>query len=120
MPARLDEDPNYLLPSVRTALEQGRPYRLLAVAVAGWIRFLRGQDYAGEELPVAGPRMHLVDVARKAGTDPQPVLDEYDVFGDVGRHPEFSAAVRDVLVALDDEGPVEVVQRVLRTGAGGS
>jgi len=43
--------PTFLLPSIREALEQGRPHALLALAVAGWFRYLRGVDDAGRAPP---------------------------------------------------------------------
>ncbi|MGY1771303.1 mannitol dehydrogenase family protein [Blastococcus sp. SYSU D00813] len=111
--------PNYVLPSVRAALDAGRPHHLLCVAVAGWLRFLRGQDYAGDEVPVAGPRMDLVPVAQEAGSDASPLLSEQAVFDSIGRDPRFADCVQDALSALEDEGPCEVVQRFLavRDGA---
>ncbi|MCW2867250.1 MAG: Mannitol dehydrogenase domain protein [Marmoricola sp.] len=110
--------PNYLLPSIRAAQEEGRSYRLLALAVAGWIRFLRGYDYAGESTPVQGPRMHLVDVAREAGADPRPLLSDADVFGDLGEDEAFVAAVAEQLQALEEQGPREVVEGCLAVGQG--
>src|SRR3712207_6687721 len=72
--------PNYLLPSVRAAMEAGTPHRLLCVAVAGWLRFPRGHDYAGEEVPVQGPRTDLGPIAQEAGGDAAPLLAEEAVF----------------------------------------
>ena len=66
--------PNYVLPSVRAARDAGRGYDLLALAVAGWFRFLRGYDYAGVEVPVEDPRSELTELARRAGVDPRPLL----------------------------------------------
>ncbi|HYO40802.1 MAG TPA: mannitol dehydrogenase family protein [Nocardioidaceae bacterium] len=105
--------PNYVLPSVRAAMEDHRSYTLLALAVAGWVRFLRGYDYAGDELPVVGPRMHLMEVARDAGTDPGPLLSEREVFGELGEHADFLAAVRTHLEALERQGPREVIAECL-------
>jgi len=97
--------PNYLLPSVRAARLSGRPHELLALAVAGWIRFLRGYDDAGRPVPLDDPRRDLIEVARGAGTDPRPVLLDRDVFGDLGSRPDFVRAVEGHSVALDRCGP---------------
>ncbi len=105
--------PNYLLPSIQAAKQQDRPHELLVLAVAGWLRFLRGYDYAGDEVPVVGPRMHLVDIARKAMEDPRPLLAQRDVFDHLGMDPTFVAAVEDALQALEQEGPREVIERYL-------
>jgi fructuronate reductase/mannitol 2-dehydrogenase len=110
--------PTYLLPSVRDAIAQDRPHQLLCLAVAGWLRFLRGEDYAGEEVPVQGPRTDLVPVAREAGADAAPLLGEQSIFDHVGRDPRFVEPVQRALDALDREGPREVVERYLAGGAG--
>jgi mannitol 2-dehydrogenase len=108
--------PNYLLPSVRAALDQGRSHQLLCLAVAGWLRFLRGYDYAGEEVPVQGPRPDLVEVAREAGTDASPLLADEGVFAGIGRDPRFADCVQVALEALEHQGPREVIERWLAGG----
>jgi fructuronate reductase/mannitol 2-dehydrogenase len=105
--------PNYLLPSVRAALDDDRPHGLLVLAIAGWMRFLRGYDYAGEEMPVQGPRMHLIDIAKKAGSDPRPLLAEEDVFGGLGSDQHLIGELQGALRALDETGPREVLQQYL-------
>jgi fructuronate reductase/mannitol 2-dehydrogenase len=105
--------PNYLLPSIQGALDNDRPYQLLVLAVAGWMRFLRGHDYAGDEVPVQGPRMHLIEIARRGGSDPRPLLAEEDVFGEIGTDPRLIDALERALQALDETGPREVLQRYL-------
>jgi mannitol 2-dehydrogenase len=110
--------PSYLLPSIRSAMADGRPHDLLVLAVAGWIRFLRGYDYAGDTVPLEGPRMHLVDVAVDAGADPRPLLANREVFGDLSDDPSFVAAVERHLVALEEQGPREVIEQCLATRTG--
>ena len=112
--------PNYLLPSVNEAIDQGRPHHLLCLAVAGWLRFLRGHDYAGDEVPIQGPRTDLVPVAQEAGSDPTPLLSEQSIFDHVGQDPRFAEPVRRALEALDREGPREVIERNLAAGARGA
>ncbi len=107
--------PNYLLPSVRAALEQGRPYQLLCLAVAGWLRFLRGHDYAGEKMPVQGPRQDLIKVAQDAGTDSSRLLSEESVFASLGQDARFADCVQGALEALEREGPREVIELYLGT-----
>jgi fructuronate reductase/mannitol 2-dehydrogenase len=108
--------PNYLLPSIRAAVDAGRPHELLCLAVAGWLRFLRGADYAGEDVPVEGPRMDLVPVAQQAGGDAAPLLSERAVFDHIGQDPRFADCVQRALSELDREGPREVVERYLAAG----
>jgi fructuronate reductase/mannitol 2-dehydrogenase len=108
--------PNYLLPSVRAAIEDGRPHQLLCLAVAGWLRFLRGEDYAGEEVPIQGPRPDLVPIAQEAGGDATPLLSERSVFDHIGQDPRFAECVQRALSALDRQGPREVIETFLATG----
>jgi fructuronate reductase/mannitol 2-dehydrogenase len=110
--------PNYLLPSVQAAMEAGTPHRLLCVAVAGWLRFLRGSDYAGEEVPIEGPRPDLVPIAQEAGADAGPLLSERSVFDHVGQDPRFADCVQAALSALDRQGPREVIEEFLGSRAG--
>jgi fructuronate reductase/mannitol 2-dehydrogenase len=73
--------PSYLLPSIKEARAAGRERALLTLAVAGWFRYLTGEDYAGEAIDVQGPRKEqFLDVARRDGTDPRPLLTEREVF----------------------------------------
>jgi fructuronate reductase/mannitol 2-dehydrogenase len=108
--------PNYILPSVRAAMEEGSPHHLLCLAVAGWLRFLRGSDYAGEEVPVQGPRTDLVPIAQEAGGDAAPLLAERSVFSDIGQDPRFAECVQRALSALDRQGPREVIEEFLAAG----
>jgi mannitol 2-dehydrogenase len=109
--------PNYLLPSVRAAMEDGRPHELLCLAVAGWLRFLRGSDYAGEEVPIQGPRPDLVPIAQEAGSDATPLLSEQSIFDHIGQDPRFAECVQRALSALERQGPREVIEEFLATGA---
>jgi fructuronate reductase/mannitol 2-dehydrogenase len=110
--------PNYLLPSVHEAIDQGRPHQLLCLAVAGWLRFLRGEDYAGEEIPVEGPRTDLIPVAQEAGGNSARLLSEEAIFDHVGQDPRFAEPVQRALEALDREGPREVLERYLAAEPG--
>jgi fructuronate reductase/mannitol 2-dehydrogenase len=69
--------PAYLLPSLCEAVDRGRPHELLTLALAGWFRYLRGDDDAGGRIEindVNGARLQRIAVA--AGDDPRPLLDE--------------------------------------------
>ncbi|MEN9938295.1 MAG: hypothetical protein RLZZ387_4874 [Chloroflexota bacterium] len=100
-----DRMPKFLLPSLAEALEQGRPHRLLTLAVAGWMRYLRGVDEAGQEIPLAD---RLADELRaraaEGGSDPRPLLGVRGVFGELGRHEAFVSELAAVLRELDARG----------------
>jgi mannitol 2-dehydrogenase len=100
---------SYLLPSVREAIAAGQPHPLMTLAVAGWFRYLNGEDYAGEPIEVVGPLSdELVERARTDGANPLPLLSLRDVFADLAECPTF---VRDVRVALEAlrAGPRETI-----------
>ncbi len=105
--------PNYVLPSISSARGEGRSWLLLGLAVAGWLRYLRGYDYAGQEMPVQGPRMDLVPLAQESGDDAGPLLRDRQVFGALGEDPGFAGPVQEALDALGAEGPREVIERYL-------
>jgi fructuronate reductase/mannitol 2-dehydrogenase len=105
--------PNYVLPSIQAAVDDDRPHTLLCLAVAGWLRFLRGADYAGDEVPIQGPRPDLVPIAQEAGADAAPLLAEQSIFDSIGRDPRFADCVQHALSALDEQGPREVIEAYL-------
>jgi fructuronate reductase/mannitol 2-dehydrogenase len=102
--------PSYLLPSITETLAAGRAAPLLTLAVAGWFRYLQGEDYAGEPIDVQGPKAdELVELARRDGADPRPLLTVRDVFDSLADDPGF---VRDLHVASEAlrAGPRETIE----------
>jgi mannitol 2-dehydrogenase len=111
--------PSYLLPSIVETRQAGRPAPLLTLAVAGWFRYLQGEDYAGRKIEVEGPLSdELVGRARTYGTDPKPLLQLRDVFGGLADDPHF---VRDLRVASEAlrAGPRETIETWLSVRGGG-
>lgn len=49
--------PAYLLPSIVEVRRQGRPHELLNLAVAAWVRYMRGVDLDGREIAIKDPRL---------------------------------------------------------------
>jgi mannitol 2-dehydrogenase len=83
---------------------------LLLLAVAGWMRFLRGCDHAGNEVPVSGPMAdRLVELARTGRQEPEPPVSERSVVGALGEDGAFVAGVEVALRALEERGPREVI-----------
>jgi mannitol 2-dehydrogenase len=97
--------PDYLLPSLHQARGQRRPHDLLTLAVAGWLRYLRGTDESGRPLTVEDARAEeLQALARSGGTDPRPVLADRAVFGDLADDEAFAQQVEQLLVAFEQRG----------------
>ena len=106
--------PSYLLPSIHDALVQGSPHALLTLAVAGWFRYLRGVDLAGEEIAIEDPiAERLRALARAGGSDPRPLLGERAVFGDLGERPELVSRLERALLELEERGPAGAIDGLL-------
>jgi fructuronate reductase/mannitol 2-dehydrogenase len=106
--------PGYLLPSLHQAVEQGRPHALLTLAVAAWFQHLRGPQLVRD---ARGPELQAFAVA--GGRDPRPLLTVRSVFGDLGDHPAFVAALAAAMVELERDGVRAAVRRQLtRCSAG--
>jgi fructuronate reductase/mannitol 2-dehydrogenase len=111
--------PSYLLPSIEESIAAGRPHPLMTLAVAGWFRFLTGEDYAGRPIDVEGPfSAEFVELVRRHGADPTPLLQVRDVFGALVDAPAF---VRDLHVTSEAlrAGPRETMATWLAIRAGG-
>jgi mannitol-1-phosphate/altronate dehydrogenase len=97
--------PHHLLPSLRQALDEDRPHRLLTLAVAAWFRYLRGMDAAGRRITVDDPRAELLQaLAQAGGDDPRLLLGVTSIFGDLVERPEFVAELGRALADLDRDG----------------
>ena len=100
-----DRMPKFLLPSLAEALQQGRPHRLLTLAVAGWMRYLRGVDEAGREIPIADRLAgELRALANEGRDDPRPMLGLSNVFGELARDQPFVSELAAALRELDARG----------------
>ena len=93
--------PAYLLPSLREAADSGRPYELLALAVAAWLHALRQPGGLGLA-DARGPELQAL--AADGGADPRPVLGVADVFGDLGHRALVGRTLRRQLATLAEQG----------------
>jgi mannitol 2-dehydrogenase len=107
--------PSYVFPSLHRALDHNQPRAHLVLAVAAWLRYLRGEDYAGEDLQVQDAHAdRLREIARAGGNDPRPLLAETDVFGSMSGHEQLAVELEAALEALD-AGPLEAVVALTHT-----
>ena len=93
--------PQRWLGTVQDRLDAGLPVEHLALAVAGWLQFLQGRDEAGRVLPLDDPQ---ADALRAALAGPDGALAHEAVFGALGRHGGFVAAVRRQQALLRTQG----------------
>jgi len=106
--------PHHLLPSLHQARAEGRPHALLTFAVAAWFLHLRGVAPEIGRVPVEDARAEeLQALARAGGVDPQPLLAERSIFGDLGDHPRFVRDLALAMAALEHEGVRATLGRAL-------
>jgi fructuronate reductase len=111
--------PQRLLGTVRDNLAADRPIDLLALAIAGWMRYVAGTDEAGRDIRVADPM--ATDFARVSAAhrgDPSALarglLALRTIFSDdLGADPRFAGKVTRWLAALYAEGAARTVQRAV-------
>ncbi len=97
--------PSYLLPSLTEAVKRGTPRRMLVLAVAAWMRYLRGTDLTGQVIEVQDARAEsLQALARRGGDDPRPLLGMRSVFGRLGDDEALVAELLTALATLSREG----------------
>lgn len=109
--------PQRLLDTIRHRMAENRGYDRLALAVAGWIRFLGGRNEHGTAMPIDDPMAeifaglaarYLPDAAAFAGA----VMDLEPVFGaELSADPAFRAEVSDLAVSLFRDGTGAVLSR---------
>jgi fructuronate reductase/mannitol 2-dehydrogenase len=98
---------SYVLPSLQLALDHDAPRAHLVLAVAAWMRYLRGEDYTGTELEVQDAHAErLQELAVLGGTDPRPLLSQTDIFGPLSSSERLAVELERALEALE-AGPLE-------------
>ncbi len=96
---------NYLLDPIRDRLRSGGDITFLSLALAAWLRRVRGTDGRGNPLTVTHPHADaLREKAIAGGTDPRPLLSIESLFGDLGHNAALIKATRQWLAALYDDG----------------
>ena len=85
-----DAPMNVLLDPIRDRLRAGAPLDLLALALAAWLRRVRGEDEAGQPIDVRHPMAALLrERAVAGGPDPAPLLGITELFGEAGADPRL-------------------------------
>jgi len=97
--------PSYLLPSLHEALDRQSPHGLLTLAVAAWMRYLRGTDLQGRAVVVEDAHGRLLQrLAVDGGDDPRPLLSQTGIFGELRSNPGFVESLRVALTRLGRDG----------------
>jgi mannitol 2-dehydrogenase len=106
--------PKFLLPTVRAQLESGGSIRHAALALAGWCRYLQGQDDSGGTIDLSfDPRLEEV-AGLAAEPDPRAFLAYSPVFGeDLVADERFVGAFTDSLRSLREVGVLSALDTAL-------
>ncbi|MBC7800129.1 MAG: mannitol dehydrogenase family protein [Gemmatimonadaceae bacterium] len=103
---------NVLMDPIRARLADDQPIELLALALAAWLRRMRGVDEAGLPIDVRHPQAALLrERTRDGGPDPAPALAIESLFGDLGHDPRLLGPTRRWLTALHEHGSRATLER---------
>ena len=111
-----DRIPKWLVPVVRSNLENDGEVRLSALVVAAWARYAEGVDEDGEPIEVVDRRKDAVmERAARQGEDPLAFLEDRDLFHDLHDQPRFTEPYVEALASLHDRGARDTLTRWLKT-----
>jgi mannitol 2-dehydrogenase len=100
-----DAPVNILVDPIRDRLRTGGDVTFLSLALAAWLRRVRGTDERGNPLIVTHPLAALLrEKAIEGGSDPSPLLSIGSLFGELGGNSILIEATRRWLVSLYDRG----------------
>lgn len=106
---------NLLVDPIRDRLKSGADAGLLALALAAWLKRVRGTDDSGAPIQVIHPLAELLRTrAVEGGSDPRPLLSIESLFGDLIEHSRFTQTVATWLSALDQQGAKATLARARR------
>ena len=96
---------NILVDPIRARLQSGGGIDLLALALAAWLRRVRGVDEQGAPIDVRHPlAAELREKAEQGGPDPRPLLGITALFGDFAQNPALTGPVGHWLARLYRDG----------------
>jgi fructuronate reductase/mannitol 2-dehydrogenase len=106
--------PTHIVSSIIQARAAGRPHGLLTMAVAGWLRYLKGVDECGRIIEIDDPlAARLRPLAAAAIFDPRLILDERALFGGLGADEAFAVELQAALRAVQVDGARTALATVL-------
>jgi mannitol 2-dehydrogenase len=93
------------LGSLRDKLQVGGAIDYLSLTIAAWCHYLNGYDDQGQPIRIDDPLADiLTQQARSGKTDPRPLLNMFEIFGDLVQSPRFVEAVAEQLPSLHEFG----------------
>lgn len=96
---------NILVDPIRDRLASGGSIDLLALALAAWLRRIRGEDEQQKPIEIRHPMADLLrNAAIEGGSDPTSLLSIAPLFGELGQNDRLLRTVRHWLTALYQDG----------------
>ncbi len=106
---------NILVDPIRDRLRAGEGVELLALALAAWLRRVRGEDEGGQAIDIRHPLAALLrEKAVEGGPDPRPLLGIAHLFGDTGADPRLIEPAGRWLASLYERGSRETLAEASR------
>jgi mannitol-1-phosphate/altronate dehydrogenase len=102
---------NILVDPIRDRLWDGKSVDLLGLALAAWLRRMRGIDETGQPIDIRHPFADLLrEKAIEGGDDPRPMLSIDPLFGDLVANEQLVETVQKWLTSLYSVGAVETLE----------
>lgn len=109
---------NILVDPIRDRLRNGEDVTFLALALAAWLRRVRGADEQGKPLQVSHPLAEILhQKAKEGGRDPRPLLSVRSLFGELGDDRSLVEATQRWLALLYDRGIHQTLDEAERLAA---
>lgn len=100
-----NRQPKFILPTLRDALQAGRPIEGLALVSALWCRYCYGETESRQSIQPNDPNWsRLTEQARLARSAPETWLAMRDIYGDLGQDERFRRAFARALQRLWQSG----------------
>lgn len=107
---------NVLVDPIRDRLASGESIDLLALALAAWIRRIRGEDEQGQPIEIKHPLAEVLKAkAAEGGADPRPVLGIGQLFGELGDDPVLIDRTGHWLASLYEVGAKRTLEHAAAT-----
>jgi fructuronate reductase/mannitol 2-dehydrogenase len=107
--------PSYVLPTLLEARRQNLPTPRLTLAVAAWLRYLRGTDLHGARISITDARLEeLRPLAERCVKDPSALLGMRSIMGETWEDAGLLRQIHAALAEIDTGLPAALERRVDR------